>query len=448
MNDCPFRDKFIVSLPQEVELKNPILRCGLAICLVLLVPVAGWSHAKDPFLDSLIAEALKTNPDLRAAQHRYLVFEAKIPQAGSLPDPMFKATLSNLPTDSWKLDRTPMSGIELTLTQTIPFPGKLGSRKNIAQNLAGKAEKEYESIWDFIVAELKTNYHQLYLIEKSIQITQQNKSLLQDFAEIASTRYSVGSGLQQDVLKAQVEVSKMTDVLISLEEMKRIYQAKINVLLDRDPQDSLGRPQDPVFRELGFTELELQKMALAENPALQGMDLMVKAAESSYRLAKKQYLPDFTLSASYRLREEVPMDPVKGVNFFSASAGINIPLYFWSKQKKQVHEKKLDWKSAGEKYESTRNTIKLSVSRLFYSLEKYREEVQLYGTSILSQARQSLESARSGYQVGKVDFLTLLNNQVTLFNYEIAYHQAISSYFMTVAKLEEMVGKPLLVEGE
>jgi cobalt-zinc-cadmium efflux system outer membrane protein len=142
------------------------------------------------------------------------------------------------------------------------------------------------------------------------------------------------------------------------------------------------------------------------------------------------------------------MDPVRGVDFFSASAGINIPLYFWSKQKKQIQEKKLDWESAGEKYESMRNTTKLAVSRLFYSLDRYREEVQLYSTSILPQARQSLESARSGYQVGKVDFLTLLNSQVTLFNYEIAYHQAISSYFMTAAKLEEMVGKSLLVEGE
>jgi cobalt-zinc-cadmium efflux system outer membrane protein len=429
-------------------LRTTYLGCGLVICFILLVPMAGLIQAEELILDSLIARASRVNPDLNAAKLLYQALEAKIPQAGSLPDPMLKATVSNLPMDSWELDRTPMSGIELMVTQTIPFPGKLGSRKNIARNLAGKAEKEYLSVGDFIVAELKTNYYQLYLMEKSIQITRKNKSLLQDFAAIASTRYSVGSGLQQDVLKAQVEVSKMTDMLISLEEKRRISQAKINVLLDRDPQDSLGSPQDLVFRELGFTELELQKMALAENPALQGMNFMVRASASSYRLVRKQYLPDFTLSVSYRLRDEVQMDPVKGVDFFSASAGINIPLFFWSKQKKQVQEKKLDWESAGQKYESMKNNTRLAVSRLFYSLARYREEIGLYTTAILPQARQSLESARSGYQVGKVDFLTLLNNQVTLYNYEIAYHQAISSYFMTIAKLEEMVGKQLLREGE
>jgi cobalt-zinc-cadmium efflux system outer membrane protein len=429
-------------------LRTTYLGCGLVICFILLVPMAGLIQAEELILDSLIARASRVNPDLNAAKLLYQALEAKIPQAGSLPDPMLKATVSNLPTDSWELDRTPMSGVELMITQTFPFPGKLGLQKNAARSAAGKAKKEYESARDFVVAELKTNYYQLYLLEKSIQITRKNKSLLQDFAEIASTRYSVGSGLQQDVLKAQVEVSRMTDALISLEEKKKISRAKINVLLDRDPQDSLGSLQDLIFGELGLTEKELQKMALDLNPALQGMDFMVNAAESSYRLAQKQYLPDFTLSVSYRLREEVQMDPVRGVDFFSASAGINIPLYFWSKQKKQIQEKKLDWESAGEKYASMRNTTKLAVSGLFYSLDRYREEVQLYSTSILPQARQSLESARSGYQVGKVDFMTLLNNQVTLYNYEIAYHQAISSYFMTIAKLEEMVGKPLLVEGE
>ena len=142
------------------------------------------------------------------------------------------------------------------------------------------------------------------------------------------------------------------------------------------------------------------------------------------------------------------MDPVRGVNFFSASAGINLPLYFWSKQKKKVQEKALDLESARRKYESRENGLKFNVSRLFYSLDKYAQEVELYRTAILPQARQSLESARSGYQVDKVDFLTLVNNQLTLYNYEMAYHHALSSYFMTMAKLEEGVGKPLLAKGE
>lgn len=429
-------------------MRTVFLRCGLAVGLVLLVPMLGYSQTGELRLDSLIAEAQRVNPDLAAARLRYEAFEAKVPRAGSLPDPILKATLSNLPTHTWELDQTPMSGIEFMFTQRIPFPGKLGLKRSAARSLAGRAEKEYESAREFVIGELKRGYYQLYLLEESIQITQRNKDLLRDFAQIASTRYSVGKGLQQDVLKAQVEVSKMTDKLITLQEAKSVAQARINVLLNRSPQDPLGRPQDLVFRKMELTEKQLQDLALDSNPALLGMAFSVKASESSYRLARREYLPDFTLSVSYRMRDEVKMDPVRGVNFLSASAGINIPLYFWSKQKRKVQQKELELESARRTFDSRENTLKLGVSRLFYSLVRYQEEVQLYQTAILPQARQSLESARSAYQVDKVDFLTLLNNQVTLYDYEIAYHQALSSYFITVARLEEMVGRPLLEQGE
>jgi outer membrane protein TolC len=420
----------------------------LALSLSVPVPVSASGLAQELVLDSLVAEALRANPDLAAAKLRYQAFEAKVPQAGSWPDPMFKTVFSNLPTDSWAMDRTPMSGIELMFTQKVPFPGKLGLKKNATRSMAHKAREEYESAEDFVISELKQNYYRLVLLERSIEITRNNKLLLENFARIAQTRYSVGKGVQQDVLKAQVEVSKMMDKLISLEEMNKTVRAKINVLLDREPQHSLGEPQELIFSKLDYTEEELQNLAVGSNPALKGMGLSVEASRSAYRLSRREYWPDFTFSVSYRLRDEVQMDPVRGVNFFSASAGINIPLYFWSKQRKKVQEKELNLESARQRYESRENNLKFKVSRLFYSMSKYTQEVELYRSAILPQARQSLESARSGYQVDKVDFLTLLNNQLTLYKYEIAYHQALSSYFMTIARLEEMVGRSLFMEGE
>jgi cobalt-zinc-cadmium efflux system outer membrane protein len=429
-------------------LKATFLVSLLAVSMSLLVPGSGSGLAQELILDSLVAEVLRANPDLAAARSRYQAFEAKVPQAGSWPDPMFKTVVSNLPTDSWAMDQTPMSGIELMFTQNIPFPGKLGLKKDASRSMARRAEKEYESAEDFIIGELKQNYYRLYLSERSIEITRRNKLLLEDFAKIAATRYSVGKGAQQDVLKAQVEVSKMMDKLISLEEMNKTVRAKINILLNREPQHSLGQTDDLTFRRLDYTEEQLQDLAVGSNPALKGMGFSVEASRSAYRLARREYLPDFTLSVSYRLRDEVQMDPVRGVNFFSASAGINLPLYFWSKQKKKVQEKELDLESARRKYESEENKLRYNVSLLFYSLSKYTQEVELYRTAILPQARQSLESAKSGYQVDKVDFLTLVNNQLTLYNYEIAYHQALSSYFVTIAKLEEMVGRSLFAQGE
>ncbi len=429
-------------------MRTIFLGCGLAISFGFLTLMPVPSLARELVLDSLIAGALRANPDLQAARLRYEAFEAKVPQAASLPDPMFKAVASNLPVDSWSLDQTPMSGVELMLTQRIPFPGKLGLAKKTTRSFAQKTKQDYQSVKNFIVSELRQNYYQLYLLQKSIKITQKNKLLVEDFARIASTKYSVGKGIQQDVLKAQVEVSKMIDKLISLQEMREIVEAKINILLNRNPQDSLGETSDLIFRGVTYSEKKLQGLALENNPRVKAKGFLVNASQSAYRLARREYWPDFTLSASYRIRDEVKMDPVMGEDFFSASAAINIPLYFWSKQKKKVQEKALGLESSRQQYEDAKNQVKFMASKLFYSLDKFKGEIELYQTAILPQARQSLESARSGYQVDKVDFLTLLNNQVTLFNYEIAYHQALSSYFKTIAKLEEMVGSSLRLEGE
>ena len=426
-----------------------ILWCGLVIGLSLLLPISHSILAQELILDSLIAEALRVNPDLKAAEQRFKAFEAQVPQAGSLPNPMFQTTISNISTKSWSLGKTGTSGVEYMLSQTIPFPGKLGLMKGMTKSMSQKSKKEYESSRNFVVSELRQNYYLLYSLEKSIQITQENKLLLEDFSEIAQTKYSVGEGIMQDVLKAQVEVSKMIDELIMLDEMRRTARAKINILLNRNPQDSLGKPQELVFQKVDYSEQELQNSAVENNPELKGMELMISASNADYKLARREYWPDFNLSLSWmRMKNDASMDPTAERDFVSASAGVELPLYFWSKQKKKVQEKSFELKSSLQQYEGMKNNLKFSVSEMFYSLEKYKKEIELYQTAILPQAQQSLESAQSGYQVGKVDFLTLLDNQMTLYNYQIAYHQVLSSYFQILAQLEEMLGKSLLKGGE
>lgn len=425
-------------------MRTILLECGLVFCLILLTGLSNEISAQELVLDSLIAEAIRVNPDLKAAELRYKAFDAQVPQAGSLPNPMFQATLTNTSTKSWKLGKTAMSGTEYMLSQTFPFPGKLGLAKKSARNMAQQTREDYQAAKNFILSELKQNYYQLYQLQKSIEIAKKNKQLLEDFARIAATRYSVGEGLQQDVLKAQVEVSKMMDELISMEEMRKGTQAKINVLLARNPQDSLGETAELVFQNVNYSEDELQGLAVENNPGLKGMEFEINAFEAEYKMARRDYWPDLTLSLSYlRMKIDPTMDPTAERNFVSASAGLELPLYFWSKQRKRVTEKNYDLKSSQQKYEGMKNDLKFMVSEQFYSLNKYQEQIELYQTSILPQARSSLESAQTGYQVGKIDFMAWLDNQMTLYNYEIGYYLALSSYFQTVTKLEELVGKPL-----
>ena len=420
-------------------MRRILLVSGLTIGLSFFALAFSTIRAQELNLDTLITEALRVNPDLKAAELRYRAFETKVPQASSWPDPMLQAGLVNLSAKSWTMGKAAMSGTEYMLSQIVPFPGKLGWAKKSAQNTALKSQEDYRSAKNFVLSELKQNYYQLFQVQKSIEIAKENKQLLEDFAHIANTRYSVGEGLQQDVLKAQVEVSKMLNELISLEEMRKEACARINVLLNRNPQDSLGEVGEITFRKLIYSEEQLQDLAIQNNPGLKGMEFVVNASEAEYKMARREVWPDLKLSLRY-----MRMASSAERNFVSASAGLEIPLYFWAKQKKKIEEKSFDLKSSQQKYEGMKNDLKFMVSDMFYSLNRYQAQIELYQTAILPQARQSLESAQSGYRVGKVDFMTLLNNQITLYNYEIAYYQALSSYFQTVTKLEEMVGKPLV----
>src|SRR4030066_1336720 len=151
-------------------------------------------------LDQLVNQALQANPDLKSAEARYKSYLAKVPQAGALPDPMFMFGYANVPRTSLALDQMEMSGIELGLSQEIPFL-KLGLMKKCASLMSEKERQDYNSLKNYITSQVKQNYYDLSFWLKSIQITYQNKLLLEDLAKIASVKYSVGEGLQQDVLK-------------------------------------------------------------------------------------------------------------------------------------------------------------------------------------------------------------------------------------------------------
>src|SRR3990172_763258 len=394
-------------------------------------------------LDQLVKQALEANPDLKSAEARYKAFQAKIPQAGALPDPIFMFGYANLPRTTLALDQMEMSGIELGLSQEIPFL-KLGLMKKFARLMSERERQDYNSLKNYITSQVKQNYYELSFWLRSIQITYQNKLLLEDLAKIASVKYSVGEGLQQDVLKAQVEVSMLLDKLFMLEEQKEATEARLNILLNRSPQESLSVTEELALVDLKVNESDLHQLALESNPELSAMQAMVSAFQTEHKLAKREYLPDLDLGATYMIRKNRAEDMLRGEDLLTFRAALNLPLYFWSRQSKKVSETRYLWQSGQEKLQDTSNRVKYQVSEMFYQLRKTTSQIELYQRALLPQARQSLESARSGYQVNKVDFLTLLDNQVTVLNYEIAYYQALSGYLKTIAQLEEMVGKPLL----
>jgi cobalt-zinc-cadmium efflux system outer membrane protein len=420
-----------------------IFICSL-LFIMILTPFAGFSQAKEDILnlDQLIKMTIDRNPQLHSFYSATLADSARIPQSGSLPDPTLSFNLLNAPINSFAFDQEPMTGKQISLRQMFPFPGKLSIKEKISSEVAAISITKYQEYKNQIIKDLKTAYYNLFFIDKAIEITNKNQILLQEFAKIAETKYSVGKGLQQDVLKAQVELSKTKDKLIQLEQKREVIQAKINTIINEPVNSKLGKTDEPDFFFINQNLDTLQSIAITNRPLLQGWESMKRQSNLKVALAKKDYWPDFSLFLAYNQREEL-LNGNPGYDFLSGGISLNIPIYSGRKQSKRVEETQFFKNMIDERYTQILNQVYFELENKRSSAGKNAKLVELFKTEIIPQASQSVESALMGYQTDKVDFLTLINNQITLFNYELDYFRVFSDYNKDIANLEFLTGRQL-----
>jgi outer membrane protein TolC len=389
-------------------------------------------------VDQLIDEALQNNPEILAAKKKWEIFKEKAPQAFALEDPMLGFGIINLPTDfSFKDEDMTMK--EISISQRLPFPGKRPLMREMAEKEAEAVFSEIQGKVHQIIKEVKASYYELSHIYRTTEVVERNKKILEDFAKIAEARYAVGEGIQQDLLKAHVEVSKMVDELIMLGQRKKSIEAKLNALLNRPPEEPIGEPEPFVFRKFPYSMEEVQKMALEVNPTLNGMKKMIEAKQKAYALAKKEYYPDFNLKFAYGQRDNGP--EMKRKDMLSGMVEINIPIFYKSKQDRKVAEIMAEIQSLEAQYRAMKNEISFMIAEMGSMLQREDRKMELYKTGILPQASLQISSAMSAYRVNKADFMTLLDSQMTLYKYELEYHLALTEYERNVAGLGAAVGK-------
>ena len=386
-------------------------------------------------LNDLVTEALEQNPEIKAMQRSFDMMRARIPQSKALPEPMLSyGYAGNAPLPPFDIQKgDPASARTLSFTQELPFPGKLAIKGKMA-NVAAEAEWwNYEQVRLNVVAEVKDAYFDLYYLYKAIETIEKNKELLEKFVKIAEASYSVGKGIQQDVLKAQVEVSKLVDQLTVLEQRKQTAEARLNSLLFREPEMPVGRPEEVKPREFTYSLTDLREMALTNFPTLKAQRRRIDREQYGVELAQKDFYPDFNIGFTYFNRPGLP-------EMYAVNVGVKIPLYFWQKQRPAVAEATASAATEKQRLENTTTLLFFRIKDRYLAATTAQRLVKLYGTTIIPQSSLSLESAISGYEVGKVDFLTLLDNLVTLLNYELSYYEQLSNEEKAIAALEPFVG--------
>jgi outer membrane protein TolC len=332
-----------------------------------------------------------------------------------------------------------MTQKEISLSQKLPYPGKRGLRNEMALKEVEAALSDYEEVKNKVSREIKMAYFDLFYANRAIEVTEKNREILKLLNQIAETRYSVGEGIHTDVFKAQVELSKMIDELIMLNQSKRTLKARINTLLHRPPFAPLGDPAEVILEKFSVDPEELVKAAAQNRPLLQSMKKMVERNRAGLRLAEKDYYPDFDFKLAYGQRDDGPNG--RRADMVSAMVGINLPLWYKSKQERKVAETQKDIQSAKDQLAATTNEIRFMISDKLTEIERAEKQVELLKTGIIPLATLSLDSAMSSYRVNKVDFITVLDSLMTLFKYEIQYYRLLSDSRKSIAEIEAAVGR-------
>jgi outer membrane protein, heavy metal efflux system len=285
-------------------------------------------------------------------------------------------------------------------------------------------------------AQVKEAYFDWFGVIKAIEITRKNRELLERLEQIARVRYSVGKGIQQDVLKAQVEQSTLAQQLEVLAQRKATIEARIQSLLNTEVP--LGRPAEVRLSPLATGLEEILSTLDAQSPRLRGKQAAIDGRAVAIERSKKDYRPDFGVSVQW-LKTGAPFR-----DYYMAVAEMKVPLYFWRKQRLGVEESVARFREARQDYLADRQELVFQAKDLYLTAKTSERLLALYREGIIPQSALSMESALASYETGAVDFLTLMNNFMTMLTYEMQYYQEFAKHGQALARLEALIGMPLI----
>jgi outer membrane protein TolC len=389
-------------------------------------------------LRQLVREALERNPEILAAERVVESRRARIPQAKAWPDPMVTVGYGGQLLPPFTLmSGDPSSARQFMAEQEIPYPGKTRLRGAIAAREADAEALTLEAVRRRVAAEVKQAYFELYAVDRSLEILRKDREVLERFARVAEIRYSVGKGAQQDVLKAQVELSRLGERETLLEQERRTLEAQLNSLRDFPTETPLGTTAVTEPSAFAYSLDDLASAARTNFPLLERQRTMVEAGRLSVELAEKEIRPDFSVGYTYMQR--AGMGDMYGITFSTT-----LPIFKRNKQHQAIREASAMRQAARRMEQNELTVLDYRLRRSFAELQAAGRLMKLYSQGIVPQSALALESSVASYETGAVDFLTVLANFTTVLEYELAYHQQLAAREKALARLEELTGLELV----
>lgn len=397
-------------------------------------------------LKRLLDEALKKNPEIIALKRAWEAAEARITQARSLEDPELGFETWAVPFERFgNLGQAQTNMV--TFRQKLPFPGKLKLKGEIASEEAKMAEARYRAKEREIIARVKNAYASLFMAFKATQIQSEHLELVKQILKVAEIRYAVGRVPQQDVFKAQVAQSEVLNNLIATGQERQVAEAQLNALLSRQPTAPFPPPSElPSDAFPGDVRLDdLIQQTLEFRPELKEMEAAIRGAEKSFELAKRnRKYPDFMVGYDYWF---MPQAAFK--HNFTAMVSITIPFSPWTKRRhsKEIEEAISTVARSTADYQAMKNMVFFEARDAFARLEATRQQLKLFRDALIPQTEQSYKASLAAYEVGKVEFISLMEAARAIRDVKLGYYRALVDFEQRLTDLERAVGRDLTQFG-
>ena len=418
---------------------------ALAVATLVAAPRARAQRqaAERIRLGDLYAQVERDNPRIAAASALAAAAQARVPGARRPPDPQLQLGLMNYTLPG--LAPMPLLGMnQITLMQMLPLGGKLRSagRAADAQALA-TGERAREVGWEARSAAAMA-FYDLYAVHGQLDVARETLRLLQDIERVAQSMYRVGDGRQADVLRAQVEIARMAEDTLRMQAMRATMVAKLDALLDGDARLTFGRPTLPRFPDELPARAALDSLAATGRPMIRAGIDEVRAAEASQRLARKEIWPDLQVGVQYAQRGgEMGTEHMGSLMF-----GATVPVFARDRQLRMREEAAAMTRMAQADLAAMRAETRGKIGEAYASLTRARSLARLYRSTVLPQADATVASAMSAYRVGSVDFMTVLDDRMTVNRYRQELYVLDAEQGKAWAELEMFVGRALFDPNE
>jgi len=358
---------------------NRLLFAGILV-LSIGLPKSGLGETAiwaPPPLADIIEEGLKQNQDIQSLAARVEESKELVPFAGSLEDLRLGLRLLNLPTDTFDFDQEPMTQKQIFIAQKVPWFGKLdlrsqGQALKATQQIALLEAKKLE-----LARQIASAYYELGLTAKSLEINSRLTDMLTQLLRVAEARYGTGVGLQQDVLQAQVELSKLLDEKIVLGKKRRTLEDRINALLNRESYTPVSPPSIPDYPNLELAVEVLEIQALRDNPWLKARLSEIDQAAVDIQLAQKDYWPDMDFSLAYGQREDSQTGQERA-DFLTGSVVFKIPIWQKSRQDRKLAASKKKREAALKSHRNLVDTLPHRIDALVTEIRDIQKNYRLY----------------------------------------------------------------------